>query len=71
MFICLTQKEPNQALAEQVLLVFSRYDTDEDGTLSYTEFCQIFLPQSQENSKLMEDLISRRPKNYGDLNSMT
>ena len=44
MFICLIQKELNQALAEQVFLVFSRYDTDEDGKLSYTEFCQIFLP---------------------------
>ena len=46
---------------EQTDLIFQRYDFNGDNRLTFTEFCQIFLPQSEENSRLMDDLISRPP----------
>ena len=41
-----------------------RYDTDDDHRLTYTEFSQMFMPQSDENAILRDDLIARRPLNY-------
>jgi Ca2+-binding EF-hand superfamily protein len=34
-------------------LVFERYDRDRDGTLSYSEFCDIFAPKSAEHHSIL------------------
>ena len=40
-----------------------RYDVDQDEALNYTEFCQIFVPHSDQ--ALQDTLIGRRPSEYG------
>jgi Ca2+-binding EF-hand superfamily protein len=59
----MTGKEVNRVLKDQASLVFSRYDRDGDQRLNYTEFCQLFVPGS--NPHLQDQLIARRPKEYG------
>lgn len=58
----LTQLEHNRVFEEQAKLIFSRYDSDSDGLLSYAEFCQLFLPHS--DLKLQDHIIARRPREY-------
>ena len=52
----------DRAFQDQTKLIFSRYDLDGDGMLSYPEFCQMFLPQS--DLRLQDTVIQRRPQEY-------
>ena len=54
-----TQKQYNRVLKEQASLIFNRYNVNEDRMLTYTEFCQLFIPHS--DIQLQDELIQRRP----------
>ena len=58
----ITQISENQALLDKTALLFLRYDKDRDSMLSYPEFCQLMLPQTDLN--LQDHLIARRPREY-------
>ena len=54
-----TQKQYNRVLREQASLIFHRYNINQDKIMTYTEFCQIFIPHS--DMLLQDVLIQRKP----------
>jgi Ca2+-binding EF-hand superfamily protein len=43
---------------DEALLFFTRYDTDKDQTLKYSEFCEIFCPRSKEYTHALNCRLS-------------
>lgn len=59
MLIKLTDLQYNSVLMDQAVLIFTRYKLNDLTKMTYTEFCQIFVPQS--DLVLQDTLIARKP----------
>ena len=59
MLIKLTDLQYNSVLMDQANLIFQRYKLNDLSKMTYTEFCQIFVPQS--DLILQDTLIARKP----------
>merc|ERR1712151_469868 len=52
-------------------VIIDRFDKDRNGLLSFSEFCNIFLPNSAEYRKTMQDRVERNVLSFYEYTSLT
>jgi len=57
--------------SEDLCMIIDRYDKDRDGTLQFSEFCDIFLPTTAEYRRTMQDRIQRGCYSFFDYTAVT
>lgn len=57
--------------SEDLCVIIDRYDRDRDGLLSFSEFCDLFLPNATEYRKTMQERVERNVYTFFEYTTMT